>query len=180
MPLAPLAILYTSEPDVQALLSVDGETASLDDNSDGTVNSTELGYLTFQGINWATSRINFYCQQLYDAVDLATSWSVNEWATILACRWVRSRRGNPVPQSLQRLYDEAIADLKMVRAQQAIVPDIGYRNQIAPAWSNMRLNPGYWARKLRVERAQSEPTQAQHSRDIDWSAEIIASAEKGL
>ena len=170
-PAAQLGTLYTTEGDVQAYLSVDGENLRLTDQGESSPTTAELNYLLIQGINWATSKINLYCEFRYDAVDLVQSWLVNDWATILAVRWLCSRRGNPVPASIKELYDEAIETLKEVRAGALAIPDIGTRSPSHPAWSNQVVRQEYWQKKLRVETAISDARPQSYPQAADWATE---------
>lgn len=170
---APLLYTYCSETDIQALLSVDGETGSLDDDNDGSLNPTEEGYLA-QAINWASDKVNFYCLSRYAASDLVNSWLVNNWCVILTAYWLSTRRGNPSPGSFADLYEEAIKDLEMIRKGEAQLPGIGLRTAAWPAWSNVRVNQLYALRKIRVERPISEQSPAKdYYQQQDWAANFI-------
>ncbi len=172
-PTAQLGTLFTTEGDVQAYLGVDAEALRLTDQGESSPTATELNYLIINGINWATSRINMYCQFRYDAADLAQSWLVNDWATIFAARWLCSRRGNPVPQSLEAMYKEAIEDLKRVRAGQYDIPDIGTRSPAHPAWSNQIVRQQYWLKRLRVETPISDNTPTSYPQSIDFATQGV-------
>ena len=164
---------YCVEADVQALLSVDGEQMRLTDAGEDYPTATEAAYLTTQGINWASSRINMYCLTRYDASQLATSYLVNEWATIFAARWLCSRRGNPVPKAIQDLYDEALEDLKQVRMGQLDIPDIGQRDPGYPAWSNMTVRPEYLYRKVRREQSISDTSPTTGRTVVDLPSQFL-------
>jgi hypothetical protein len=177
------ANLYCSTADVVALLSQLGVDARLDDDGSGSVSGGELAVLT-QLVNYATARVKFYCAVHYDDADLATSWLVNEWATVIAAHRLSLRRCNPVPSCLRELmYGAAgegarpgdrgvMGDLEDVRAQRAQIPDIGYRNVPWPAWSNVTVDPRYRVRQIRVQRPISERTPTQYGQDADWSSEF--------
>jgi curved DNA-binding protein CbpA len=168
---ATLAILYCTEEDIQHLLSEAGEQASIDDDGDDALTSFEQANVT-RAISYGTTRVNFYCQPLYDTTDLSTSWLANEWATIIASRWLRTRRGNPCPKSLQDMYDEAIKDMEKVKKEEMQIPDIGKRNPDWPAWSNVSVSNAYRFKKIRVERPISERTPTQYPQNPDWGAEF--------
>ena len=53
---------------------------------------------------------------------------------------------------MKDLYDEAIADMKLVKKGEFQVPEIGTRIGSFPAWSNVRVDVFYALRKIRVER----------------------------
>jgi len=178
-PAAAPSVVFCTEADVQAILSVDGELEALDDNADGEIDGPEAGYMT-QGINYAAARIMAYCQGLYDVTDMTHSWLVNEWASILAAHYVRCRRGNPVPESLKELVfgdgsennKGVMGELAAVQRQELQLDGIGYRNVPWPAWSNIRVDSRYRLRQARVERPISEQTPTQYAPNIDWFAEF--------
>ncbi len=106
--MAPAAqsVLFTNEEDLVALLSTDGEVGAVDDDASGALSPQEVAYVT-RACNYATSRCIWYLGTRYATGDLAQSWIVNEWATILACWWLRCRRGNPSPASLKDMAEQA-------------------------------------------------------------------------
>lgn len=164
--------VYCTKEDLEALYSVDGILGRVDDTNSGTLDATETGYLD-KARYWATRKVDFFCMARYADSALATSWVVNEWAIILACFWLSSRRANPVPNSILELYKEAMEELKSVQAGRFEIPDIGQRAAAFPAWSNVRVDPMSRLRKIRVERPISEPTPTPYRQDRDWSAELL-------
>lgn len=170
--------LFTTQADVEQLLSVVGVTARLDDDDTGAVSAPEQLAME-QARNYATARVKFYCVKKYDDLDLAASWMANEWATVIAAHWICTRRGNPVPDSIKELmYGDGTAnnrgvmgDLADVRAGKATIPDIGTRNVEWPAWSNARVDPAYRLRQIRIQRPISEKTPTQYPQSVDWGAE---------
>lgn len=171
---APLALTetYTTQADIQALMSSVGELNVTDDDNDGSQSAAELAFTT-KAISWATDRVNFYLQPFHKASELTKSWVVNEWATILACYWLASRRGNPTPSSFDALYKDTIKDLETCASGRMHVPNIAHRDSMWPAWSNVRVNPYYALRKVRVERGISERTTTPYAQNIDRAAEVI-------
>lgn|GEM_PF-1784958 len=165
MSLIAQANLYCNETDVQNLLSSIGELARLDDDGTGSVTNGSAGWI--QAANYATARVLAFCQRRYDDIDLATSYMVNEWATVIAAHWLCSRRGNPVPESLQALLASTKEDLQAVKAGSLDVPQIGTRNADKPKWSNVRIDGRYATKQIRVERNNSETTPAQYPQTVD-------------
>jgi hypothetical protein len=171
----PQAELFCEQGDIIALLSQAGVDARLDDDADGVVSAEELEFLD-RARNWATSKIKYYCGPLYDSADLATSYLVAEWASILATYYVCVRRVNPCPDSIHELTfgrpgteDHGVmGDLKEVRNGLGKIPDIGYRNMPLPAWSITRVDPRYRFRQLRVVKSSSERTPTQYPQTVDW------------
>ena len=167
---APLALLYCVQADVESLLSSQGVLGRLDDQFTGVVTPTEQNAMT-NALNYATSKVNYYLQPLYAVTDLATSWLVWEWAVVIAAAWLAGRRGNPVPDSLKKNADGCIKDMEDVRKGFQQLPDIGYRTPGWPAWSNVRVDPRYRLRQIRVETPISENTPVSgYSQNQDWQA----------
>jgi hypothetical protein len=174
MPTVP-ATLFCSESDVQSLLSDLGVDLRTDDLDAG-------GRAAFfaRATAWATQRVQFHCQGLYDAPSLAASYLVNEWATVLATYFACVRRGNPAQMSIRELLYGAegtedkgvMGDLEEVRAGRAQIPDVGQRNGSGLAWSNVTVDPRYRLRQIRVQRPISERTPTQgYTQSVDQSSE---------
>lgn len=142
---------------------------------DGGVNAFELARIT-KAINYASSKVNDYVLPRYQSpAQLVTSWTVNRWATILACCWLAKRRGQPVPSSLMDDYKEAMEEMLKVSAGQMQIGDIGTPVAEWPAWSNVTVDHRYWTRKVRVERSISEtagggPTG--YAQAVDWASQL--------
>lgn len=153
-PSADLSYTYTTEADVQALLSIVGEQTRLDDDGYGFPNSTEDGYLD-KIIQWATARVNLHCLSKYPAADLASSWIVNDWCTIVACYILCCRRGNPPSGAIKEMYDAALEDMKAVQRGEVTLPDTALRNAGWPAWSNLS-HIDHYRYKSRVQTSISE------------------------
>jgi phage gp36-like protein len=174
---AALPTTYCTAEDVEGLLSTEGVDARLDDDSSGAVDGSEDGRMT-QAISYATAKVDQYAAGRYAASDLAASWVVNEWATSLACCWLCRRRGNPVPASIKELCDATIEDLKAVLAGTLPIADVGQRYTDQPAWSNVRVDPRYRVRQIRVERPISEQSPSQRpTKSRDFGADVIAPGE---
>ena len=154
MPTAP-TYAYTNRSWMESLLSIDGVSLRTDDDGDGALNARESAYLMDQAINVATERVNGYLIKRYNPVDLVTSYEVWDWTTLFACRWLCHRRGNPIPESTQLLYDEALEALKEVRSGKRDIANAAPADEEFPVYSNMELDPRYWLRKLRVQRGVS-------------------------
>jgi hypothetical protein len=171
--LAP-ALPYCDESDIQDVLSTIGETGRLDDNDDGTIDPTEQGRVQ-KAIFYATARVNFYCASRYATADLATCWTINNYATVLACVWLSRRRGNPPPAGLLDLEEEVLTDLKEIRSGDAQLPEIGLRTAAWPAWSNVRIDSLYSLRKVRVQTGvgMSEQTPTPYRRNVDWPSVYV-------
>lgn len=134
------------------------------------VSSAEYPRIT-KATQYATGRVNLYCQGRYDAEDMASSWIVNWWTTVVGTRWLCKRRMNPDPDAVEEDYQEAMAEMKEVAGGQLVLPDIGLRTGAWPAWSNVRVDCGYRLRQVRTQRPISEQSPTQYTQNIDWPAE---------
>lgn len=168
---APSHVFCTVE-DVDAVLSTVGEQESLDDDNTAVISVAETLYGT-KCIYWATMRCNFFLSNRYCPDQLEQSWMVNNWAAILAAYRFRTRRGNPAPSSLKDLYDESIADMKLVHDGEYEVPMTPLREQGLPAWSNIRVDITQQLRKARVQRPISERSPTPYPQAKDWGSEFI-------
>lgn len=142
--------VYTSQAWIQDLLSADGVSLRLDDDGDGSVSSDEWDRLTTRAVGLATERVNGYCSGRYNASDLVNSWQAWDAATVIAARWLCARRGNPVPDGINALYEEIVHWLEQVRAGQVFLGDVAPRDEGYFGWSNIELDQRYWLKKLRV------------------------------
>lgn len=154
MPTA-LSTYYTTQDDVDVLLSTLGVTTRADDDASGSLSGTETAYVT-RCITYATARVNLHCLQHYAAADLAGSWTVHELATVIAAVLLCKRRGNPVPDGLAEMYAEAMDTLKDLKNKALTLADAGERTSGWPTWSNLRVDHTMPLRKLRREGPISE------------------------
>lgn len=158
---------------------LDGSTGNAAYTSGGCWMSTATSNaLVTPAINVGTAKVNRHCQKLYEVADLATSWSVWNWATAIACHWICARRQNPIPSSLNNMYIETMDELMAVSSGQMQIEDIGYRNNIMPMWSALRLDNRWSLKKLRVERPLSDRTRVRnYTQKADLAADIVGPAE---
>lgn len=128
------------------------------------------GALLLKGCRIGTSEVKRWCCPRYDDDALAQCWSVNDWATTIAARWVSMRRGQGAPGSLQKEYERVREELKFVRAGVINLEDVGTRTSGWPFLSNVTLDLGYDHRRLRVQPYQSEQTPTQFAQQVDWNS----------
>lgn len=136
-----------------------------------------LAALMAKGCKYATAKIKSYCCGRYDDSALAQSWSVNNWATIIAARWISSRRFQSVPQGIDAQYQETLEELKAVKIGNLNIEDIGTRTSGWPFISNVSIDLGYTIRKVRVEPQISEPTPTQYPQCVDYSSVFLFGSE---
>lgn len=124
------------------------------------------------GTRKGTSKVKLYCNQRYDDSQLALSGTVCDWATIIAAKFLCTRRAQGCPKSIQSDYDEAIEELRMVQSGQLSIEDIGTRGVDWPTVTNLTVNPGYDGMRARVEPNISEGTPTHYNQYIDWNSAV--------
>jgi len=170
---AALSYTYCDQTDAEAVLSVLGVAARLDDDDSGTVEDNEQAYMPTL-ISWTTARVNDYLLGKHPASELAGSWIVNRWAAILLAELLCQRRGNPVPGSLKELVTDTLDRMGKVQDGKTVLADAAQRDAAFFSFVNARVDIGYRLRKVRVERPISDrsPTTGR-VQNRDRMAEII-------
>jgi hypothetical protein len=123
-----------------------------------------------KGCSYATARVKMYCANRYDDSQLCKSWSVNNWATIIASRWVSKRRAQSAPSGLAEDYEEAMKELNLVRQGSLCIEDIGTRTSGWPFITNSTIDVRYDIVKARVQPLLSEGTPTQYGQYVDWNS----------
>jgi hypothetical protein len=164
------AAVYCTQGDVEAVLSVEGLSLRMDDDQSGTVVDPEANFNVFA--RWAGGRIKMYLGGRYDDAELARSWAVNEFASIMVAKRYCMRRGNPVPDSIKEAFDETMELLKEIKANQMSLEDVPERTSNSPSYRNIR-HSRHTLRRNRVERPISEKTPPQGSIVVDLAADYV-------
>jgi hypothetical protein len=102
----------------------------------------------------AGNRIDLYCFRRYTPDNLAQSDLVKDWAATLAAYYLCIRRGNPPPQGVAIMFENAIADLTEIKKGLSEIPGIPARKSYAPVLSKMRSTLRPYPRAV-VETSQS-------------------------
>ena len=160
MALTTRAYTYVTDADIDEILSANGVTARLDDDASGTISAAEeLRRDNAQVL--ASETLDYYLYSRYAPNRLAESNLVNLWAAYYAAWHVCQARGNPVPKSISDyILDFIEPKLEDISAGRKFLPGVPLRRTQAPTWDNIRANPRYSFKVLRVERKTSskEPT----------------------
>ncbi len=125
------------------------------------------------GCQRGTSKVKLYCNQRYDDTQLRLSGSVLNWATIVAAKFLCTRRVQGCPKSLKADYDETLEELGMVHSGQLSIEDIGTRNVDWPTITNVMVNPAYDGMRARVQQNVSEGTPTGYSQYVDWNSSVL-------
>lgn len=131
-----------------------------------------LAGLLVKACNYATGRILTYCGNRYEASQLATDFTVNQWATTIAAHWLATRLFRGAPQQIKESYDETMLELKDVQASRLNL-QVATRTSGLPWLSNVTVDPTYVIRKVRVESQISENTPTQYYQSVDWSSVLL-------
>lgn len=111
---------------------------------------------------------------------LAGALLLTEWATVISARTLCTRRGNPIPESLELLYQGIIGDggflsevvkgtTKLVDADGNIIAGKG---SFAPTMSNLRIDRRYPNEQVRVVEQTSTNVQTTLERDSAFAAGV--------
>lgn len=132
--------------------------------------TTYLASLLVEAASIATGRVKSYCCGRYDDSVLGTAWSVYNWATVIATKWIADRRGQGSTDALVKEYEETMKELKAVRIGNLDIEDIGTRTSGWPFFSNVTIDIRYDYNKMRVEPQLSEGTPTAYAQFVDWNA----------
>lgn len=122
------------------------------------------------GTRKGTSKVKLYCNGRYDDSELVQSGSVCDWASIIAAKFLCTRRAQGCPKSIMAEYEEAIEEMRMVQGGQLQIEDIGTRGTDWPSISNITVNPAYDIHRARVQPNMSEQTPTAYGQFIDWNS----------
>ncbi len=167
MALATITLLC-SQSDVEHYFSARAVKLHLDDNADGIVDAGEQAAMT-DALTEAAETIYYYCYQIYSPAALATSNLVNRMATHFAGYRLAGRKGNPIPETVVEDVAKDEERLKEVRDANGRLPGVPLRRILAPIVDNIRVDPRYNFRCIRVERNQSsQHNQTGQRVNPDW------------
>lgn len=131
-----------------------------------------LGGMLAKACSYATDRINVFCLTRYPVASLATSWTVNQYAVVIAVKWIATRLFRAAPEQIKDAYEETMEELKAIQASEMNLPLAPNTSQW-PFMSNVTIDLGYTVRKVRVEPTISEPTPTQYPQAVDYSSYFL-------
>lgn len=150
-----LSTVYCSESEVQRFLSSGAVTDFADHDADGTADE----HVVDDCINQATEEIDLFARQRYTQTILKTSTLVNRWCVVMASRFLCQRRGNIVPETIEREW-ERIADpvtghLAAIAAGRRQLPGMALREDLRPTMSNLTVDRRRQRSTIRVTNVNS-------------------------
>lgn len=153
MPPTALAYLYTDRASIEREMSEAGVRLRLSDDGDAQATAADEDVLN-DCIVMATETVNYHLFHRYSPRYLAASNLVWRWATVLAAYELAARDGSPVPESLAERAQRAEEKLEAAAESRRGLPGVPLRN-VPVSWSNVRCDPRYQFRVIRVERGTS-------------------------
>lgn len=142
----PTNLKLTSREEMERLLSFRAIQNRIDDDDGGS--STEEEVLD-DFIIEASDTVYAYTQHLYNELDLAGNRWVRFRATVIACYLLSRRRGDP--GLYEDLYQHNLDMLKQIKEMEMRIPRLGYKDDLTPAMSNLRVDDRFRLSKIRVE-----------------------------
>lgn len=110
----------------------------------------------------------------YPVASMASAIMIPELATVIACRTLCTRRGNPIPESLEMRYQEIVKKdglLDQIASGKLMLID-GNGNQVPgrggyyPVHSNLQVDRRFTQEQIRVQQGSSSNFTSQAERDL--------------
>lgn len=130
---------------MQNRLSATGVTLRVDHDAVGA---------TAESISAASEDVAFYCATRYLAADLPGNAWISSKAATVAIYYLCGFRNNPVPKTVQALYDKAIKELEAVQLGTANVPGLSIGKSF-PQVVTQRIDYSQYPAKRLVENAST-------------------------
>lgn len=152
-------------------LSAYGIIAFADHDSDGLSDPVVVD----ECIEYSIAEIIGKLVQRYEPAVLANVPVISEYATIIACRTLCTRRGNPVPEPLEMRYQEIIAVgglLDQIASGKRLLIDadgnlVRPRGSFGPSFSNLTVDRGFNEKRIRVVDGASSMRTTLLPRNVD-------------
>lgn len=148
--MALLADVYCTEAEVIRFFSANGVTDHADHDDDGTA---DVGVVD-DCINQAKVELDLFLLERYDETTLVASNLVNRWSVVVATRFLCQRRGNVVPDSIERewtrLTDPRDGLLVRISEGQINLPGSALRADLRPSFSNLTIDQRHRRNTVRV------------------------------
>jgi len=158
-----LTTVFTSQAAIERKIGVQAVIDLSDHEDAGALNADVL----HDAINQATEEISLTAGQRYAIASLAASELIKRWATTLACCFLFTNRGNPVPMSLQSEFERIMAKLERVMTGSLALTGVALIGDLRPTMSNRTIDRRYATRTVRTQRRNSTDAPSKLRRHFD-------------
>lgn len=141
--------LFTSEDEMNRLISEDGTLLHTDDVADNDEVLYEIA-------ERATGRVKQQLNKGFDDVNLKDSPRIREITTIIGCYLLSIRRGNPSLYAEQ--YVEALADLEQIANGDLFLSELPRSSNTLVVWQNVSSDNRFPFSPIRVDAITSNRT----------------------
>ncbi len=138
-----ITYLYTTQAEMERLYGKQGLAALI-----GDIGGANIAEWWLEIAADATTQIDAYASQIYNASDLYTSRWVRTRATWIGCFRASQRKGQP--DLFSQRFAEIMEELEKVREQEIIIPNLPTSFDMTPAMSNVYIDARYEIDKIRV------------------------------
>ena len=158
---------YSTITDMESILGSQSIIQGTNDEDSATQAATAE---VTNSINWADARIKGYVSLRYDVDVLTSAIDWLRWCSAtFACVKMFRRRGNPLPPGLEDDYNEFTKLLIDIHDGKGEIPGATLKNEPGLVMSNLRFDPRFKYRKIRVEQGISAGEQkSEKPRSTDY------------
>lgn len=129
---------YCTQADIEAVWNPAAVLASVDDDSSGDLNATELAHLA-RAIDRASNEIDAWLARRYSPAALAGNAWCRDAAAVIAAYFLAIRTTDPAPTTLREQYLSRLSDLQEIAADRRDLPNLPRGAGELPALSNFRI-----------------------------------------
>lgn len=159
-------VLLTDRTGIERVLSQAGVDARVNVSRTTVVSDAEEAEVTHVAA-YASDLVQNLVGNRYAAADLATSYLVYTWASVIAAYELCLYQAGFVPQALLSEYEQVLDRLQKVGAGQDRLASIPSSQGAGVAMDNLRLDPRFRYKQLRRERTISDGPSRQASPAIE-------------
>lgn len=159
--------IYTDRAGLDAVIGSCGVDLRVNDSETTVVSAAEQLFIDY-AINVASGEVDMYLANRYAPSALATSWVIYNWCSVLAAYRLTIRRCGSAPVALQFEYENVKKLMSEVQNGQLQIAGLPSLATPGCQFSNVRIDPRFVQRQMRVERVISDttPTRGPQLNDI--------------
>lgn len=156
------ATLLTDRDGVQQVLGRTGVDKRIDVDRTRVLSAAEQATLTFC-LNYGTEFTWAWCGNRITLTTMATSWLFYTWSSIVAAYLLCLYRAGSVPASLQSEYEATLALFEKIHNGSFKPASVAAASGAGVAIDNVRYDPRYRNKTIRVQQSISDGHQQQRS-----------------